>query len=160
MYRVVLLPPSPLATRVDEVRRRLDPAFHRVPAHVPLIAPFDEESPRVFEQFDRASRRTAFELSLGAAARIDDRLVLPLETGADEVVELQQALAEALGAAASERAPELLLGRSENAAELELAARSLAVDSDALSGFQVRDVTLLTEDARGLWVVARTRPLR
>lgn len=160
MFRVVLLPPPALATRVDEVRRRLDPAFHRVPAHIPLIAPFDDEPARVFDRFDRASRRSSFPVEFDRPTRHDDRLVLPVRTGGDLCDELRRALEDALGTARHEDPADLLLGRSETPAELELAARSLSVDADALSGFDVRTVSLLTEDARGLWVVARTRPLR
>lgn len=159
MYRVVILPPPAAVRQLEEYRRRLDPAFHRLPLHVPVAVPFERTEATVYEEFDRTSRVSRFELELGAAEIADERLELPVTRGAEHVTALSRALADAFGIELPGRDPALLLGRSSSAAELELAARGLDVVErpDRLS---VDQISLLVEDARGLWVVARTRPLR
>lgn len=161
MYEVALLPPPEALGDVEPFRRLHDPAFHRLPAHVALLPPFEPIRRDVLAQFD-AFRAAPFDARLGNAHAQGTSLVLDLVEGAAETLRLRAALHEALLDPAAPHAgepPVLRIGHFPSAAALELARRGFDHDQE-LAPFRVDRVTLLLEDVRGIWHPVRERVLR
>ncbi len=162
MYQVVVLPPPEPLREIEEMRRLHDPAFHRVPAHVSVLPPFEPWDAHMVERFDELRCGPAFRARFGPPQPVGRALCLPLVEGADGASSLQQAVAAALlgpVAPPPASAPSLRVGVFVSDAELELARRSLAT-LPAPPAFTVGAVTLLYEDVRGLWHEVRRRALR
>ena len=148
-----MLPPAETMGAIEEIRRLHDPAFHRVAAHLVLLPPFEPSDASLVERLDALELPPAFPLAFGAPVVCGTSLSLAVAQGADELRELQVALARGLlpSHAALPQAPAgLRTGVHSGAAELELARRGLA-SLDPLAPFAVRAVSLLLEDVRGLW---------
>jgi hypothetical protein len=161
VFQVVVLPPPDLAAAIEEFRRLHDPAFHRVGAHVPVLAPFDSGDAALADRFDATDTGGAFDVELGAAAAAGQALGLPVARGRDELVALRTAFAAALLPALTElpaAAPSLRVGLFGSAAEMELVRRTLD-GHVALRGWRVDEVALLVEDVRGIWHPLRSRRL-
>jgi hypothetical protein len=159
--QVVVLPPPATTAAVEEFRRLHDPSFHRLPAHVPLLPPFEAEREDLLARFDSLRGCAPFEAALGPPQACGAALVLPLTAGAAELAALRQSLAqELLGplGAAPEGAPAMRVGLFGSDAERELARRALA-SLPAPAAFTVEEATLLLEDVRGLWHPIRARRL-
>ena len=161
MYQVAIIPPVEALGEIEHFRRLHDPAFHRVPAHVPLLPPFEPVRQDILARFD-VLRSPPFDARLGAAKIHGTSLVLTLVDGNTPTEQLRAALHEALLDPAAPRAdarPSLRIGHFPSDAALELARRSLST-TDALPAFRVEQVTLLLEDVRGIWHPVRERTLR
>ncbi len=159
MFQAVVFPPAQFLHDVEEFRRRHDPAFHRVAAHLPLVAPFDAADEGLVARLD-AFRAAPFEVSFGPPAAHGEALLLPVVGGAAEFDALQRALALFLRGDVPDPPPlaALRAGLFGTTAELELARRALAT-LPPTPPFVVREVTLLMEDVRGLWHEVRRRRL-
>lgn len=156
-----MLPPPTSVRAVEEFRRTHDPAFHRIPAHLALVPPFDAHDASLVARFDAFRWRGAIDLTLGAPTPAGSALVLPPDGGAADLVALRDALFAAVPgplAAASGTPPVLRAGLFGSAAELELGRRVLAA-LEPPEPFAVRSVALLVEDVRGLWHTVRERTL-
>ena len=161
MYQVAIIPPVEALGEIEQFRRLHDPAFHRVPAHVPLLPPFEPARQDVLARFD-ALHAPPFDARLGAADVLGTSLVLTLIAGKTETEALRTALHEALldpAAPPVTTAPSLRIGHFPSDAALELARRGLAT-TDVLPEFRVAQITLLMEDVRGIWHPVRERILR
>ena len=161
MYQVAIIPPVEALGAIEQFRRLHDPGFHRVPAHVPLLPPFEPVRRDVLARFD-ALRAPAFDARLGAPTIHGTSLVLTLADGAEQTEALREFLHTALldpAAPSAVAEPVLLIGHFPSAAALELARRGL-VATDSLPQFAVTQVTLLLEDVRGIWHPVRERVLR
>ena len=161
MYQVAIIPPVDALGEIEHFRRLHDPAFHRVPAHVPLLPPFEPVRRDFLARFD-ALRASPFDARLGSPEVHDTSLALALVQGAAETAGVREALHEALldpAAPAAIAQPSLRIGHFPSEAALELARRGLAA-TDALPVFHVGQVTLLLEDVRGIWHPVRERVLR
>jgi hypothetical protein len=161
VYEVALIPPPEALGDVEAFRRLHDPAFHRIPAHVPLLPPFEPIRTDVLSQFD-GFRAAAFEARLGNAHGSATSLVLDLVQGADEVTALRDALHDALLDPAAPRVtepPTVRIGHFPSEAALELARRGFDHALE-LQAFRVDRITLLMEDVRGIWHPVRERVLR
>ncbi len=161
MLQVALIPPPEALGPAELFRRLHDPGFHRLPAHVTLLPPFEPVRRDVLERFD-AFDAAPFRARLGAPFETGTTLWLAFVEGGDAVAALRRALADALldPLAPPAAAPAALrIGHFSSAAELELARRGLAADL-ALPEFRVDTLTLLLEDRRGLWHDVRLRALR
>ncbi len=161
MYQVALIPPPAALGDGDAFRRLHDPAFHRMPAHIPLLPPFEPVRRDVLAQFD-AFRCAPFEARLGAAQERGTALVLRLVHGERETAALRAALHDALLDPAAPHVtepPALRIGHFPSPAALELARRSLLAE-ELLPTFTVGRVSLLLEDVRGIWHAVRERVLR
>lgn len=161
MYQVALIPPPEALGEVEQFRRLHDPGFHRLPAHVPLLPPFEPIRTDVLAQFD-AFRTAPYDARLGNAHETGTSLVLGLVAGEEETVALRRALHAALldpAAPQVEEPPLLRIGHFPTAAALELARRSFD-HGQTLPSFRVDRITLLLEDVRGIWHPVRERLLR
>ncbi len=162
VYQVVILPPPGILGEVEELRRRHDPAFHRVPAHIALVGAFEPVSEQMLDAFDRLRPGRTFGVTFGAPQTHGHTLVLPIERGADELTRIRSQAAEALLPPESEQpaGPVVLrVGMFSGDAERELVRRGLAANPPE-GEFTVAELTLLLEDSRGLWHPVRRRPLR
>jgi hypothetical protein len=161
VYQVALIPPPEALGQIELFRRLHDPAFHRLPAHVPLLPPFEPIRRDVLTQFD-ALRAAPFDARLGNAHAMGTSLMLDLVLGAGETVALRGTLHAALldpAAPEVDSAPRVRIGHFASDAALELARRGLGPDEE-LQPFRVDRVTLLLEDVRGIWHPVRERVLR
>ena len=161
MYQVALIPPPDALGEIEQFRRVHDPAFHRLPAHVPLLPPFEPIRRDVLAQFD-AFRAAPFDARLGDAHALGTSLVLALVVGADETIALRRGLHGALldpAAPEMDEPPVLRIGHFPSDAALEMARRSFD-HARELATFRVDRITLLLEDVRGIWHPVRDRLLR
>ena len=161
MYQVALIPPPEALGQIELFRRLHDPAFHRLPAHVPLLPPFEPIRRDVLAQFD-AFRSAAFDAQLGNAHEMGTSLMLDLVVGAAETIALRGVLHSALlDPAAPEvtEPPTVRIGHFPSAAAMELARRGFDHTTE-LQPFRVDRVSLLLEDVRGIWHPVRERVLR
>lgn len=161
MHAVAVLPPVESLGDVESFRRLHDPSFHRAPAHVLLVPPFDGSDPAVPGRFDHVDAGAPFDVAFGAPEVRGHEVVLPVTTGRARLEQLRAALFHALSgplAASAHTAPALRLGLLATDAERELARRAF-VNSRAPAPFRVEAVTLLLEDERGMWHAVRRRRL-
>ncbi len=161
MFQVVVLPPPEALGALEEFRRRHDPAFHRLPAHVLVLGPFDPADERALDRFDTVAAPEPFVVELGAPELRDDGLYLPAWRGLDQLETLRADLAEALvgpDADVAATPPSLRVGRFGIAAEAELVARSLSA-AGLPRPFTVDTLTLVLEDERAIWHPVRRRHL-
>jgi hypothetical protein len=161
VLQVVVMPPAETMREVEEFRRLHDPAFHRVAAHVPVLAPFDSDDAGLIVRFDQHPAPPAFDVTFAPAAAAGRALVVPVSDGAAPLDELRRRLAAALLpplAESSPAAPSLRIGLFGGDAEIELARRAFGTRSGP-RGFRVTEVTLLLEDERGLWHEVRRKRL-
>ena len=160
MYQVVILPPAGLIEQVEQFRRLHDPAFHRLPAHVPLLPPFEPVRRDFLSAFD-GFRAERFAIGFGEAVTGDHVLGLSVVRGAESLVALRRALVDALqdpGAPLPAGPPSLRIGLFTSDAEQELARRAVGT-VEPPPDVEVRALTLLIEDVRGIWHPARERVL-
>ena len=161
MYQVAVLPPVEALGTIEQFRRLHDPAFHRMPANVPLLPPFEPVRQDVLARFDDL-RCAPFDARLGAPEAHGTSLILTMIEGAAEITALQSALHVALldpAAPPAEAPPSLRIGHFSSLPALELARRGLGT-TEALPTFRVTQVSLLLEDVRGIWHPVRERVLR
>ena len=156
-----MLPPPEALGDVEEFRRLHDPAFHRLPAHVPLLPPFEPIRRDFLARFD-AFRSPPLTVSFGEAVAGECTLGLTVVQGHDELLAMRDALGHALLDESAPRAagpPCLRVGLFGSDAELELARRALGTAPE-LPPLTIRMLTLLLEDVRGIWHPVRERVLR
>jgi len=161
VYQIALIPPPEALGDVEQFRRLHDPSFHRLPAHVPLLPPFEPIRSDVLAQFD-VFRSPPFDARLGNAHEVGTSLALCLVEGEDATVALRRELhAALLDPAAPEVAepPLVRIGHFPSTSALELARRSFD-HGQTLPAFRVDRITLLLEDVRGIWHPVRERLLR
>jgi hypothetical protein len=161
VFQVVVLPPAETMREVEEFRRLHDPAFHRVAAHLPLVAPFEPLDADLVARFDALRGAAAFDVTWGPAAVAGRALVLPVSDGEAQVDLLRAALTAELAPPLADTprlAPALRLGLFGGDAEIELARRAFSTLPPP-PGFRVRELSLLVEDERGLWHAVRERRL-
>jgi hypothetical protein len=160
VYQVAIIPQVEALGEIELFRRLHDPAFHRMPAHLPLLPPFEPIRPDFLARFD-ALRSPPFDARLGAPEIHGTSLVLTLVVGSPETEALRDALHDALldpAAPPTSVAPNLRIGHFPSDAALELARRGLAT-TDELPAFRVAQISLLLEDVRGIWHSVRERVL-
>lgn len=161
MYMVAVLPPPEVVAPLEDYRRRHDPAFHRIAAHLRLVGPFEQPDPRALDAFDTIEAGPPLDVVLGPAENHGEALVLPVLTGGEALEAVRAQLAAVLHTRTDDprRRPALLVGRFGIDAERELVARAMAA-APPLAGFRVDELTLLFQDERGLWHPVRRRRLR
>jgi hypothetical protein len=161
VFQVVVLPPPEVAAAIDEFRRLHDPSFHRVGAHVAVLAPFDSDDAALADRFESADAGAPFDVELGAASAAGQSLGLPVARGRDRIAALRSAFAAAILPPLTElpdAAPSVRVGLFGGAAEMELARRALEIRV-AAAAWRVDEVVLLVEDVRGLWHPLRRKRL-
>ncbi len=164
---VVLLPPPAALEAVEEFRREHDPLFHRIPGHLTVVFPFEgrteAEALRAARDGAAAAAAGPFEVSLGGAGRFDDGVVyLRVGRGAAELASLHDALAPLFlppGARPLPYLPHLTVARGTGAAEAEFLERQAAGRLPTVR-FDAEVLTLVVEDARGLWLARGTVALQ
>jgi 2'-5' RNA ligase len=156
---VVVFPPAEAVAAAEEFRRLHDPLFHRVAAHVAVVPAFswrtgDEAETRVGEALARA-RRGPFPATLSGVGRTKEGVVfVRVEEGAPALARLHELLLAALDPPPDFEPPPFVpvlgIGRAEGRAEAEFLQRQVAGHL-APARFSVETLSLVVEDARGLW---------
>jgi len=155
---VVLFPPAEAVGAAEEFRREHDPLFHRIAAHLTVVFPFESTWERAAPRLERAvaAGATAFEVVLAGAGRFDDGVVyLRVGEGAPVLAALHERLTDAVapptGAVHLPFVPHLTLGRGTGPAESAFLERQ-AAGRLAETRFRAERLSLVVEDARGIWV--------
>ena len=164
---VVVFPPAEAVAAAEEFRRIHDPLFHKIAAHVavvPAVAWCDAEqaSGRISEAMRKAGRGT-FPVNLSGAGRTRDGTVfVKVDEGAAALAALHGVLVAALGPppgwAPPPFVPVMGVGRSPTVSEAEFLQRQLAGHLAPVR-FPVEHLSLVVEDARGLWHEKERFPL-
>ncbi len=153
MYQVVVLPPPGSLGAVERFRKRHDPAFHRVGAHLPVLPAFEARGDGVVREFAGLRGGAPFGIAYGSPAVRGRMLCLPITDGATALRGLRDALAAVFLDplhSMPEAEPHLRVGLFASEPELELTRRAL-VNSQPPEPFEAQELVLLMEDARGLW---------
>ncbi len=135
-FRLALVPPTEVIDHLNHWRRRYDPAFqHHLPPHIVLIATSHSVQRR---EFDRAVRAVAhtfkpFFITLKTVLEnnADQRIVAPVEHGANAIIQLRDALnPETYGLRVSQRPnwPCLTLAKLRSSRSLHDAWQTIATE--------------------------------
>ena len=164
---VVVFPPVGAAAPAEEFRRLHDPLFHRIAAHLTVVPALSwcteaRAVPLLLEAI-RAADRGPFPATLNGVGRTREGVVyLRVEEGAGALAALNDRLTRALGPPADlERppfVPVLGIGRAAGPAEAEFLQRQVAGHIAPVQ-FSVEDLSVVVEDARGLWHLRERLPL-
>lgn len=164
---VVIFPPPKAVEAAESFRRLHDPLFHKIGAHVALVPAFSwcTESravPRLLEAV-RAAERNPFPISLQGVGRTTGGVVyLPVIEGAGILGALHGTLTAALGPPPDLDRPPFVpvlgIGRAAGEAEAAFLQRQVAGHLAPIR-FPVEELTVVVEDARGLWHVRERLPL-
>ncbi len=164
---VVVFPPAEAAAPAESFRRLHDPLFHKIAAHVAVVPAFSwcteaRAVPRILEAI-RGSERAPFPLTLRGVGRTKTGVVyLPVVEGQEALAALHEILSWALrpppGIERPPFVPVLGLGRAAGEAEAEFLQRQVAGHLAPIR-FSVEVLTVVLEDARGLWHVRERLPL-
>ncbi len=164
---VVVPVPAEAAGPVEEFRRIHDPLFHKIAAHVVVVpaqgwCPEERAVPRILEAV-RASGQGPFPLALSGVGRTRDGVVfLRVEEGAAILADLHRALVLSMVPPPDLELPEYrpvaALGRAPGDAEAEFLQRQVAGHVAPIR-FPVEALSVVVEDARGLWHLRERIPL-
>ena len=164
---VVAFPPAEAVAVVEEFRRIHDPLFHKIAAHVtvvPALAWRTEEAavPRLVEAV-AASGQGPFPATLSGVGRTRDGVVfVRVEEGASTLASLHGRLLASLSPPAGLDPPVYIpvlgLGRTATPAEAEFLQRQVAGHLAPVR-YSVEDLSVVVEDARGLWHLRERIPL-
>lgn len=156
---VVLFPPARAVSAAEEFRRIHDPLFHRIPAHVTVVPAFgwrsrEEAESRIGRVLDGAGPGP-FPATLSGVGRTKDGVVfVKVEEGAPALSRIHESLTEALGPPPDLElplfVPVLGVGRAGGPAEAAFLQRQVAGHLPP-ARFSVESVSLVVEDARGIW---------
>ncbi len=118
-YGVVVLPKLDSEEEIQRIREEYDPWYYQISPYIPMVEPFTPatlgEMENVSDYISLARRGFhPFAVSFRACVEADDRLLLPLENGREELIVLRRNLvgpgtAEAM--AGAEYEPRLVIGR-------------------------------------------------
>lgn len=163
---VVVFPPAEAVTDAEAFRREHDPLFHRIAAHLTVVFPLEGLDPasaaRRLERALEEAKGRIFAVGLGGAGRYDDGVVfLRVGRGAEELCRLHDALTAAVGPPGTTRLPylpHLTVGRAAGEAEAIFLERQAAGRITGVR-FSVEALSVVVEDARGLWLEKVRIPL-
>lgn len=163
----MVFPPAPSVAAAEEFRRLHDPLFHRIAAHVTVVPALDWR-PRVdalprLEEAIRDAERSPFAVLLSGAGRTKDGTVyVRVEEGDRALGELHGRLLAALGPPPGHEPPPFIpvlgLGRAPTVSEAEFLQRQ-AAGHLAPVRFAVEHLSVVVEDARGMWHETERLPL-
>lgn len=166
-FAVVVFPPADAVAAAEEFRRLHDPLFHRIAAHVAVVPALSwrslaEARPLLAEAMAAAGRRP-FPVNLSGAGRTKDGTVfVKVDEGAGPLGDLNARLVAALGPPPGMEFPPFVpvmgIGRAPTVSEAEFLQRQLAGHLAPVR-FSVEHLSLVVEDARGLWVEKERLPL-
>jgi len=156
---VVVLVPGPLGRRLNGLRRDFDPeGLERIPAHIPLVSPFEAEPPlQPLERrcWEVCHRTPPFWVELGALAVDEARGLLYTEvaSGGEELTALRNGLLEAFDRPWDEEAgytPEVVVAQPERRLDLDL-MRSQAASRRPEASFYLERSELMARYPDGTW---------
>ncbi len=164
---VVVFPPAEAVAAAEEFRRIHDPLFHKVAAHVTVVPALgwcseDKALPRLLGALG-VFRQGPFPATLSGVGRTKDGVVfVRVEEGASALSGLNAVLTGALvpppGLELPAYLPVLGVGRSPTPSEAEFLQRQIAGHLAPVR-FSVESLSLIVEDARGLWHERERIPL-
>jgi len=156
---VVVFPPAEAVAAAEEFRRLHDPLFHRIAAHVAVIPAFTwRTGEEAEERVGRAlaeGRRGPFPATLSGVGRTTDGVVfVRVEEGSTALARIHERLLRALGPPPDHESPPFVsvlgIGRAPGRSEAEFLQRQVAGHLPP-ARFSVEVLSLVVEDARGLW---------
>ena len=164
---VVVFPPAEAVAAAEEFRRIHDPLFHKVAAHVTVVPALgwrteEEAGPRLVEAL-AAAGQGPFPANLSGVGRTKDGVVfVRVEEGSATLAALNLRLAAALVPPPGHEPPPYLpvlgIGRTPTPSEAEFLQRQVAGHLAPVR-FSVESLSLIVEDARGLWHERERLPL-
>lgn len=163
----MVFPPAASVAAAEEFRRLHDPLYHRIQAHVTVVPAVDwrprvEALPRLEEAIRDAERRPFPILLSGAGRTKDGTVYVKVVEGLADLEALHGRLLAALGPPPGHEPPPFIpvlgLGRAPTVSEAEFLQRQ-AAGHLAPVRFSVEHVSVVVEDARGLWHETERLPL-